>query len=314
MTGPGLTFAERAAAIPFHGIGLSVDLYTPDLFELMEALSGRGLTVDYLEIFKARGSDLLAAAKRLPKGTALEYHADGLWYCQPEFFEAYPWHDEVETLREHTRILGSRWATHECATKQMVGYSFGTYLPPILSEESARTAGRNAQAVQEHLGPGPLLLVEVPPFYYFVPGDMDLADYFSVLSEECDCGLLFDVGHLYTYYLYSGVAKTVSPDRFLSGILDRFPLERVIQIHLAGLKPLTGGSRLPNAPIDNHGAVTPNLLFRWTETVLASPRLIHLKGVAMEVDTKPIRTILDEYERFTTLCRGKITRLQTVGE
>ncbi len=293
-------FCALAAAIPRHGVGLSVDLYSPDLYQLLATLSDHGLAVDYLEVFKARASDLAALRWHAPPSLRLAYHADGLWFCQPEFMDAYPWRAQVELIRHHTAVLDSAWATHECATKQMAGYAFGTYLPPILSDESADCAGRNAQAVQELLGARPLLLAEIPPFYFCVPGPMDLADFFTRLCSACDCGLLFDVGHLYTYYLYHGRPR--EPGGFLRDFLARFPLERVIQIHLAGLD----GPAPPDgtAFLDDHGAAIPAFLFDWLETLLTQPRLTHLKGVALEVDTKSIEAILRDYPRFCAIARG----------
>ena len=42
-------FQCRLRAIPPQGIGLSVDVYSPDLFELVKELRRRGLQPGYLE-------------------------------------------------------------------------------------------------------------------------------------------------------------------------------------------------------------------------------------------------------------------------
>lgn len=302
-------FSARASRISPHGVGLSVDLYNPDLYELLDALDGKELACDYLELFKVRGSDLSAARRRIPRRIPIEYHADGLWYCQPEFLDETPWKAQVRLIREQTAILGSAWVTHECATKQMVGYSFGNYLPPILSEASAVVAGQNAQRVQEELGDAQLLLIEIPPFTYFVPGRMDLARYFSILADHCECGILFDVGHLFTYYLYKnrGGDSGESADAFLNRFLERFPLERVIQIHLAGLNPRPIPSSGIRPLLDDHGALVPELLFAWMEKLLENPGLSHLKGVALEVDTKTIPDVLNEFSRLRSIVRTRLS-------
>ena len=46
-------FQRRLRGIPAQGMGLSVDVYTPDLFELVSTLRERGLKPGYLEVFKA---------------------------------------------------------------------------------------------------------------------------------------------------------------------------------------------------------------------------------------------------------------------
>ncbi|NOS83282.1 MAG: hypothetical protein HOP32_17050, partial [Nitrospira sp.] len=56
MVDPGLVqqdFQRRLRSIPPLGMGLSVDVYSPDLFELVNALRERGLQPGYFEVFKA---------------------------------------------------------------------------------------------------------------------------------------------------------------------------------------------------------------------------------------------------------------------
>ncbi|MBI5776559.1 MAG: hypothetical protein HY444_04135, partial [Nitrospirae bacterium] len=43
MTSIDQEFLKRVTRIPHHGLGLSVDVYTPDLFELVGELERRGL-------------------------------------------------------------------------------------------------------------------------------------------------------------------------------------------------------------------------------------------------------------------------------
>ena len=99
-----------------------------------------------------------------------------------------------------------------------------------------------------------------------------------------------------------------SLDSFLEAFLQAFPLERVVQIHLAGLgiHPAVNsveGARIPDSQnwpnwIDSHGEPIPEILFEILDRVLSSPRLVNLKGIALEVDTKPIELILEEYAEF----------------
>ena len=53
MTSIEREFIQRVNRIPHHGLGLSVDVYQPDLFELSGELTRRGLDYGYLEIFRA---------------------------------------------------------------------------------------------------------------------------------------------------------------------------------------------------------------------------------------------------------------------
>jgi len=99
--------------------------------------------------------------------------------------------------------------------------------------------------------------------------------------------------------------------QFVRAFLDEFPMERVVEIHVAGLaihgstEPHfsiraghTNDDALP-AWIDAHEAPIPPVLFEMLDQILNHPRLISLKGLALEVDTKPIGLIVEEFAEFS---------------
>ena len=314
-------FQQRASRIPFHGLGLSVDVYSPDLFELIDRLEQRGLSFDYLEVFKATQLAMKEVRSRLPE-VLLEYHADGLWVTQPDWRNAYPVEEELGSTANHLRDLNSHWLNQECASKQIGGYSFGTYLPPLFTGSSAQVTGENTKAIQIRLDDllegslehSPLFLLETPPLTYFAFGDLSYAKFFQILTDTCSCGVVLDIGHIWTVYRYSKGWHRVSLDSFLEAFLQDFPLERVVQIHLAGLgtHPAVNSVesvRMADAPdwpdwIDSHDDPIPELLFEILDRVLRSSRLVNVKGVALEVDTKPIELILEEYADFRNRLNG----------
>ena len=305
MSTPAQDFLARVARILPHGMGLSVDVYSPDLFDLLDALQAEGLTPQYLEVFKASTGALAEVRRRLP-GWLLEYHAEGIWLTQPHLTRDYPVQHEIQVAADHLATLGSSWMNHECAAKQMAGYSFGTYLPPIFSAESADLTAAQATWLQHQLDEsaaetaGPLLLLEVPPLTYFGFGDLSVPDFFRRIVEQAPCGLVLDIGHVWTIYRYTGAWRRRTPSEFLSEFLQRFPLERVVQIHLAGLGEHPATDEPASLPpwLDAHGARIPAVLFELLEQTLADPRLIHLKGIALEVDTKAIPLIVEEFQVF----------------
>jgi uncharacterized protein (UPF0276 family) len=309
-------FSTRVTSIPTHGVGLSVDVYSPDLFDLVKALQRRGLRYGYLEIFKASQNALAAVRSRLP-AVPLEYHGEGLWVPQPMLERDYPFERELETAAAHLAVLGSRWINYECASKQLAGYSFGTYLPPLFTRAAADVAAQNARLIQRRLeehellaGAGvPLLLLEVPPLTYFAFGDITVPEFFRRLVQAAPCGLVLDIGHVWTIYRYGGGWRRRPLEQFLAEFLDKFPLERVVQIHVAGLSEFQtvedvgrpGRALETPAPpplIDAHAAPIPEVLFDMLAQVLEHPRLSHLKALALEVDTKPIPQIVEEFAGF----------------
>ncbi|MEO5863715.1 MAG: hypothetical protein ABIQ79_01585, partial [Nitrospiraceae bacterium] len=76
-------FQRRLRNIPSLGMGLSVDVYSPDLFELVSILREQGLQPGYLEIFKAT-TTALSTVRQAVQDIPLAYHGEGLWITQPD--------------------------------------------------------------------------------------------------------------------------------------------------------------------------------------------------------------------------------------
>jgi uncharacterized protein (UPF0276 family) len=317
-------FQRRLGQIPPQGMGLSVDVYSPDLFELMKQLTARGLQPGYLEIFKATTTALTAVRQTLPD-MSLAYHGEGLWITQPDVQESPFFQQDVGEMVTHLNCLQSLWLNHECAMKQMAGYSFGTYVPPLYTPVSAEVVASNIATVQRAMdrqggrtdGTAPLFLLELPPLTYFAAGTIPIPHFFRLVTDREPCGLVLDIGHLWTVYRYTAASRRMSLERFVKEFLDEFPLERVVEIHVAGLAchesagaAERGGE--PPAWLDAHAAPIPAVLFAMLEQVLVHPGLVSLRAVALEVDTKPIETIVEEYaeavRRFSSVVQQTMAR------
>ena len=328
-------FYNRAARILLHGVGLSVDVFSPELVDLDSALEQAGLRPDYWEVFEASSAELTRIRRALAP-TPCAYHAEGVWLIDPELVSRFPWVEQTRRMARHAENLGAAWINHECASKQFAGYSFGTYLPPLFTRAAAEVTAANAVRCQRVLDqcfestasrPAPLLLLELPPLTYFSFGDLAPAEFFVQIAQAAPCGFVLDIGHLWTIWRY-GQRNGVSLDSFTETFLEAFPLHRVIQIHLAGLAsahytrppiaparpgsaktdPFPGESNRRDAPfshdpnksdvplwIDAHGAPVPQVLWRLLDRVLSHPGLTSLKGVALEVDTKAVPLIVEEF-------------------
>ena len=315
-------FRRRVAFIPGLGLGLSVDVYSPDLFELMRQFNGNEPQPGYLEIFRAPVTALQVVRKHLP-AIPLAYHGEGLWVTQPDFSDASFFDEEIDEVARQLETLQSPWLNHECATKQMAGYSFGTYLPPLYTLESARVVADNIALVQEKVDRairqgqvfGPLFLLELPPLTYFMAGTISIPWFFRLVTDQVSCGLVLDIGHLWTVYRYTAASRQLSVEQFVERFLDEFPMERIVEIHIAGLDQHESNARHPadeSLPgwVDAHAAPIQAVSWKMLEQVLAHPRLTNLRAVALEVDTKPIEAIVNEFriasERFGPMIRRTI--------
>jgi hypothetical protein len=317
-------FQRRLRSIPPLGMGLSVDVYSPNLFELVNKLRERELQPGYLEIFKATTTALTTVRQAVPD-IPLAYHGEGLWITQPDVQASPFFQQDVGETVIQLNSIHSLWLNHECAMKQMAGYSFGTYVPPLYTRLSAEVVAENIAAVQQAMdqqgrradGTAPLFLLEMPPLTYFSAGTIPIPHFFRLITALVPCGLVLDIGHLWTAYRYTAAFRQISLERFVREFLDEFPLERVVEIHLAGLachesagEP-TRGEGLPEW-IDAHAAPIPSILFTMLEQVLANVNLVSLRAVALEVDTKPIEMIVEEYaeavRRFSPLVQQTMAR------
>ena len=321
-------FTQRASGMATHGLGLSVDVYSPDLMHLVRSLRDAGLQPGYLEVFKATTSAMQWVRRQLPD-MKLPYHGEGLWVTQPDFPRSCSGRQGVAEACAQILALRSAWLNHECATKQMAGYAFGTYLPPLYTELSARMTAENLAFLQEqvdeqarrHGADAALVLLEIPPLTYFGCGSLAIPAFFRAVTDRVGCGLVLDIGHLWTVYRYTGAWRRQTLEDFAAGFLDAFPMERVIEIHAAGLAEFasngvaqsTAESGALSYWIDAHGAPIPEVLFDLLGQVLAHPRLTCLKGVALEVDTKPVATIVKEFRRFRDRFESVVTRVVQAG-
>lgn len=302
-------FLRRSGRIPFLGVGLSVDVYSPDVFDLYQELRREQIPMGYLEIFHATSEALEMVRARLPD-MPLAYHAEGIWVTQPDWDAAYNSQERLRAIAFNLRMLQAHWVNQECAAKEIAGFSFGTYLPPVFTRASADVTAYQAWNVQLQLdeyawGPqanSPLLLLESPPLTYFLMGEMPYAEFFSNITAIAPCGLVLDLGHVWTVYRYSGAWRNQGLESFFEDFLEQFPLERVIQIHIAGLDchpyiPTQVGSGPFESPpdwIDAHEAPIPDELLMLLARVIREPRLLNLKGIALEVDNKQIPLICRE--------------------
>src|SRR5205085_2401192 len=218
------------------------DVYSPNLFELVNKLEERGLQPGYLEVFKATTTALSTVRQAMPD-ILFAYHGEGLWITQPDVQAAPFFQQDVDEMVLQLNTIQSLWLNHECAMKQMAGYSFGTYVPPLYTPLSAEVVAANIAVVQQMMdqkgrradGTAPLFFLEMPPLTYFCAGTIPISHFFRLVAGLVPCGLVLDIGHLWTIYRYTAVWRRMSLERFVGEFLDEFPLDRYVEIYVVGL-------------------------------------------------------------------------------
>ncbi len=284
------TFAQRVERLPRLGVGLSgeFDIATkgidvcrmkeryPELIHFYEyggdlerglddgvrrwAAAGLPVTYHFLDINLEERLDLDRRWLTQTRGLAEEINAS--WLCG----DAGRWHF---AMRER---------------------GHGMLMPPILCRESARETAESI--VQIEAETGKFCLPENPPSVIYL-GDLHILDYFTMVSEQADCGLLLDCAHLAIFQQTRGLPPLAA--------LDNFPLERVVEMHVAG------GAY---AEIDGYAYIEDNhspepLPATWEILEYAVPRAKNLKAIVFECERNAPEETLEVFERLNSLFPDK---------
>ncbi|MCB9741334.1 MAG: DUF692 family protein [Alphaproteobacteria bacterium] len=210
-------------ALPTLGVGASLSFGAdPDPVALARAPGGPSFIEYAGAVQHGWMREPLQALQRL--GVPVLYHPSCLNLCGP-YANPPAW---LEAVDAHVKAVGSAWLAQDvavCFVGERPGYSIqlGYFVPPILTRASLEEAVQRVQEVRAGVA-APLLLEPAP--VTFKLGDMDAFDWLGELALRTDCGLLLDAGHVVSHQLVAG--------RGLTDGLERLPLDRVIELHVAG--------------------------------------------------------------------------------
>jgi uncharacterized protein len=166
-------------------------------------------------------------------------------------------------------------------------YNIGYTVSPPMNEASA---DRVIKHLRHYTGRVPVpLIIENSPLYFSIPtSTMSQAEYISTILSHASAGLLLDLAHL------AISAKTTGVDA--EAELERFPLEKVVEIHISGIDTQADGDW------DNHASRAPELIFRLLRQAMcrANPR-----AVTLEYNWSsrfPTAVLLEEIDRVRAIC------------
>jgi uncharacterized protein len=144
------------------------------------------------------------------------------------------------------------WSSHD-------GVYLNDLLPLPYNAETLDCVVRHIDEVQHTLNTR--MLLENPSTYVsFAASDMDEVEFLRAIAERTGCGLLLDVNNVYVSSVNHGFDA--------AGYIDRFPIELVGEIHLAGFaedQDADAGRLL----IDAHGAPVADAVWSLYRRTLA---------------------------------------------
>lgn len=184
-----------------------------------------------------------------------------------------------EIGRLATAVEAPWFSDHLCYTHEG-GVALGSLIPVRRSARAALAVAEKAQRVQSAVGL-PFLLENIT--YYVDPqGELSESEFLSMVLENCDCGLLLDLTNVAVNSRNHGFDAL--------GFLRSIPLERVIQVHLAGGEEEDG----EGPAMDTHSSMVPDQVWELLDYV---SRVAPLKGVLIERDQNfppDFQDLLDE--------------------
>ncbi len=261
---------------PVTGVGIG--LRPPHVTDLLAS----DRHVDFLEIipenYVGRGGDaarhLAACRERWP----ILVHGVSVSVGGPDPLDrAY-----LDGLADVLRIVDAPFYTDHLCYTSVGGFESHQLLPLPFHLEAVHHAATRIRALRDVLKMP--IAVENISYYAVMPGsDMAAVDFVAAVVDEADCGLLLDVNNLYVNAMNHGLDPMAC--------LDRLPLERVVQLHIAGHELQHGRY------IDHHGAPVDDAVVALYADVL---RRLGPVPTLLERDTNipPLDEVLDEADRL----------------
>lgn len=283
-----MAFLDRVGDLPRLGVGIStesgvaLDGTAPLAFRSRldpgPAFLEIGVTVE-------TGADL-ATLDWVDAGLPCTYHFLDLNVDEPEDFDD-AW---VAGLLAHVGRLRPAWICGDAGTWHVGARTPGQMLllPPILVRDAVAPMAEGLARLRA------LTRLEVfpenPPGRVFF-GDLHLLDFFASVIDQADTGMLLDCAHLAIFQRSRGLPATAG--------LDGFPLDRIVEMHVAGGRP----HRVLDAQWieDDHGVdVLPDT---WAILEAIVPRAPNLRAIVVECERNPPRRVQRLFDRVGRVWR-----------
>jgi uncharacterized protein (UPF0276 family) len=227
--------ARPGSALPVLGAGLG---YRAAIHKEIIAAQSR---IDWLELITENFMPLTAARRDLLTDLATRFS------CVPHGTElsigtvgpvdgSY-----LEQVAEIASVASAPWFSDHLCFTTAGGFRL-THLTPVQwTREMASLIAAKARQVQDTVGL-PFLLENIT-YTFVLPGELSEAEFIEAVMEQSGCYLLLDVTNVYTN------ARNLGFDAM--EFLTMIPLERVVQLHVAG------GQWEDGVLLDSHDSPVP---------------------------------------------------------
>jgi uncharacterized protein (UPF0276 family) len=190
--------------------------------------------------------------------------------------------DELEDLFAWTH---PPWFSDHLCFSSIEGVYFNDLMPLPKTWETVEHVVRRIGTLQERFQ-RPFLFENISQYLHAPEDELSDAVFITSILKSADCALLLDVNNVYV----NSQNHDFNPISFL----EQIPLERVVQIHMAGHHQFNEGL------VDTHGAAVIEPVWALLEWVLQQARP---SGLLLERDTEipPFEELVPELNRMRAL-------------
>jgi uncharacterized protein len=173
---------------------------------------------------------------------------------------------QLALLQTTVRVLESPWASDHLSFNQTPEFATGFFLPPRQTAAGVQAVITSIRDLKAAL---PVPVAVETGVNYLRPRQDEIPDgeFVERVCEGADCGLLLDLHNVF--------ANALNGRQPLDEYIERLPLERVWEIHLAG------GMELDGFWLDAHSGAIPDPLFEFAEQLV--PHLPNLGAIIFEI-------------------------------
>jgi uncharacterized protein (UPF0276 family) len=197
----------------------------------------------------------------------------------------------LRELRGFVSEIGSPWHSDHLCFGAEGGRVLHDLLPIAFTDAAVVRVADRVRRARDVLGV-PLAIENIS--FYLHPGkaSMSEAEFIAAVCEKADCGLMLDVNNAYVNATNFGF----DVDQWMRTV----PLERVVQMHVAGGEWFDEGGAGERVLIDTHGADVPDPVLALFERVLAKTGPV---PVVLERDQAipPLAGLLEEMRRIRAI-------------
>ncbi len=238
-------------------LGLPVSVGLGLRREYVDELVSGATRADFVEIhaenFMSDGGPNLRLLDRIAEAFPLSIHGVGLSIGSAEGLDK----DHLRRVQRLCERAQAAIFSEHLAWSVQGGIYFNDLLPIPLNNASLQSVVAHVDEVQDALGRR--ILIENPSTYFSLESsDWDEVDFLREMARRTGCGLLLDVNNVYVSCHNQNLDSR--------DYIDRFPLELVGELHLAGFEPADTANE--TILIDTHGSAIAEPVWELFEDII----------------------------------------------